>query len=152
MQNAHFQWEHILDVYALPHRDRDLFYATVLENCTANKPPKVLGVAFPVVSMNLSMHYKDGTEVERRFIGRIAEVEFSILAPGDFLGTARSKAVLQLLFVRLDKHCEGYGALLRIPEGLVKIWFNSGIFCSLTELDVEPNTGLLAISRVNELG
>lgn len=74
----------------LPQRDRDSLYANVFEKWTAYGPQEVTDVASPVVFSYSKEVYKDGMAVKQRYIGCIAEVEFSILALGAFLQTARS--------------------------------------------------------------
>lgn len=85
-------------------------------------------------------------DAERQFVGRISQVEFSIFILGGLLRNAWSGLVSRLLFSQLRRHFEAYEELLRIPQGLIKSWFDFEIPCLLSKLDVEPSTALLAIA------
>lgn len=80
--------------------------------------------------------------MEQRFISRIDEVEFSILALGALPRTARRGLVSWLSFARLDRHCESYGVLLQFPQGMAMYWFDVRIFRMLISLDVDSVTAL----------
>lgn len=67
------------ELVALSQRDRDLFYVSVPENLSKHEPPRASGVISAVVFSYLTTFYMDRSEVEQRFIGRIGELEFSIL-------------------------------------------------------------------------
>lgn len=60
------------------------------------------------------MIYKNGTELQKRFVVQIADIELTILTPGGFLYTARYEDVNLFSFAQLDERCKGYSALLRI--------------------------------------
>lgn len=64
----------------------------------------MLGVAHLLDFTYLTIIYRDGADVESRFIGRISDVEFSIHDLGALLCTARSVVVPRLSFGRLDKY------------------------------------------------
>lgn len=142
---------HNLVVFLLPQRDRDLFSTCLLEDWTAYKPLKALGIASPVDFSYLTMVYKDMTEVEQRSIGRIAKVEFSRLALGAFLRNSRRCPESRLLLARLYKHCEGCGDLLRVLQRLIQFWFDLVILRLLTATGIEPSDMLLVIARVYDV-
>lgn len=98
LQNALFlKWRN-LEFFVFPQRDCDSLYAAAPDYWTANKPPKTCYAASSIVVAHAKMFHEDGTEAERRSVGLVAEVKFTMLALDAFLCTASSGAVSRLSF------------------------------------------------------
>lgn len=57
----------------------------------------------------------------------------------------------RLSFARSEGHWNGYGALLRVYQRLIKCWFDFGIFRLLNTFHVEPHITLFGIARFYEM-
>lgn len=113
---------------------------------------KVLDVRSPVAFTYLTMFYKDGTEMERRFDGGNSETKISMLLLGTFPQITQSVPALCLSPALLDGKCCFSRVLLRVPQRVTKSCFDFGIFRWLTKLNVDPSTALLAIVRDYKVG
>lgn len=100
-QNARFLGWYKLTVSALPQRDRDL-YTGVSKTWTTYVILKVLRFVARVVFQCSTMFFKDGTDFENRFVGRIAKAEFFLLLLGAFFRRTKREVVHSLSFVRCD--------------------------------------------------
>lgn len=92
---------------------------------------------------------EDVTVGEQRFIGCSAEVEFSSLALGVFLCTARNGIVPTLFSAQSHKHEEGSGSSICVSQDIIKSRIYFGTFHFLTSLTVEPSTAMPAIALVH---
>lgn len=54
----------------------------------------------------------------------------------------------RLSFARLDRHCKGYGALVRGPQCFSKFWLGLQIFVMLTKINFDLITALVLVACV----
>lgn len=119
-QNLRISEWYNLEVFVLPKRDRDSFYAPVRNYWRSYESEKALRVADFTVLSSLSDSYYQCSSLQRVMIARIDEVRFSILSICAFLRAARVGVIEQLSFYRMKTSHKSRDAILRVPFSLIK--------------------------------
>lgn len=142
---------HNLKMFALPSRERDLFFLRRPQVWEQYETPRALGALSPVVYSYFPGESQNGAPRQKRICTIICQSEYIILALGAFLRTVCNGGIGRLAFDSLVEGCRGYDTLLPMPDLLVEQWFSFGLLRCIRDMAIEPVMAMVAVACVAEI-
>lgn len=141
---------HDTEVRSLPPRDRGSCHASTTSIYSSYERIRPFRVPTLPVIAYYSNGFMSGTDAQQKVEACIAEVELSILSFGAFLQVVRIGPVKQFSFSRVIDECDGRCARMRVPDAMIKDWFDFEILWLTDRMDVDPILTFVAVVRLCE--
>lgn len=143
-----FGW-HRLKMYALPPSERNYLYAPV-SNSWDQELNRSLALPTLVMFSYLADHLRMSGLKVFEDLGRKAKFKIVLTALGTFLRTVRHGVVNRLVSDEMTYVCGDDSVLIRVSHGLVRKWFDMGIFRMFRRLHCNSILALLVIALLAE--
>lgn len=92
-----------------------------------------------------------GTETLKKFVGRINEVELSVLAFRAFFRDVRFGPVKRMSFNRLIDWSHGQDIFIKVLSAVVKERFHSGILRMIGHMSVDSTLAFVVLDRLSKV-